>query len=116
MDSNGILKEILSPALFPNHLERIDDSSRWITGNELIARWRIMGFELFDFMKQELQAYTSHGKKIVDSDSLERDHRKTPNQIEAEIRSTIPTYRVFGTSGPQDPDYDLKILPFSSFS
>ena len=38
-------------------------SKKWKSGKELISRWGRMGFELFDFMKQGLQAYTRIGKK-----------------------------------------------------
>lgn len=44
--------------------------SNWISGGELINRWDIKDFELFDLMKKGLQPYTPNGKKVCDLDSL----------------------------------------------
>ena len=48
------------------------EKGEWITGRELVALWQIQDFELFDYLKKGLQAYTRHGKRIVDVDNLER--------------------------------------------
>jgi hypothetical protein len=87
------LKKILLPTENPHH------SSKWISGKELIDLRGIRDFELFDRMKMGLQAYDSYGKKIIDSDSLERAPRDTLEHIEALIRGAGGTYRVLGRPG-----------------
>ena len=62
--------------LIPNYRNPVR-KSKWISGKDLIARWGIMAFELFDYMKIGLQAYTQHGNKIVDSDPLDKAPRHT---------------------------------------
>jgi hypothetical protein len=69
---------------------------KWISGEELIARWGIRDFELFDQMKMGLQPYNSYGKKIIDSDRLNKAPRHSLGQIEALIRGAGGTYRVLG--------------------
>jgi len=64
-----------------------DKKSKWITGKELITRWDIKDFELFDFLKQGLQPYTRYGKKIIDSDSLRRARRDSIDKIERDLRT-----------------------------
>ncbi len=56
--------------------------SRWLTGKELIERWGIADFELFDYLKKGHQPYSRYGKQIIDSDSLERAPKKSIEEIE----------------------------------
>jgi len=60
--------------------------SNWISGNDLIAHWQIEDFELFDFLKKGLQPYSRLGKKIVDSDPLERGPLQSIEEIENNLR------------------------------
>jgi hypothetical protein len=80
-------------------LENPRHSNKWISGKELIEYWDIRDFELFDLMKKGLQAYNSYGKKITDSDSLERAPRYTLDQTEGLIRGIEVTRRVLGKPG-----------------
>jgi hypothetical protein len=50
----------------------VGEGTNWITGEHLTRLWHIRDFELFDYLKKGLQAYTRHGKRIVDRDSRER--------------------------------------------
>jgi len=71
--------------------------SNWISGNDLIAYWEIEDFELFDFLKKGLQPYSRLGKKVVDSDSLERGRRESIEEIESNLRAGKTSgYGMFG--------------------
>ncbi len=48
------------------------NTKRWLSGCELIGFWKAEAFEIFDFLKRGLPAYTSLGKRVVDRDPLER--------------------------------------------
>ncbi len=39
---------------------------QWLTGQELIERWQIRDFEIFDFIKKGLRPYTKYGRPIYD--------------------------------------------------
>ena len=60
--------------------------AKWINCSELLNRWEIRDFELFDFLKKGLQAYTNHGKKIIDTDTLERARRDSIETIKENLR------------------------------
>lgn len=60
---------------------------RWYRGQDIVTMLGIKGFELFDLMKNGLQAYTNTGKKVVDSDSLPRAKRDSLEKIEANQRA-----------------------------
>lgn len=42
----------------------------WFTAYQLLNRWNILDFQLFDFLKLGLTAYTQLGQKIVDEETL----------------------------------------------
>ena len=75
---------------------------KWVDGKKLIARWGIKGFEIFDYMKKGLPAYTIHGKRIVDADSLERAPKNPYEEIEKNVR-TKKNARVLGGPGHVPP-------------
>ncbi len=54
--------------------------------------------ELFNCLKQGLQAYNTHGKKIVDSDSLERGRPLTFEAVKANFQGKQQA-RVLGNPG-----------------
>ncbi|MDP1989467.1 MAG: hypothetical protein Q8K00_00465 [Syntrophales bacterium] len=60
-----------------------DKPKKWYSGHDLVKEWGIKGFELFNLMKNGLQAYTSTGKKVVDSDPLPRGKKQSLEQVEA---------------------------------
>lgn len=62
---------------------------RWYSGQDLVTKWGIKGFELFDLMKNGLQAYTNTGKKVVNSDPLPRAKRDSLEKIEANQRAKV---------------------------
>ncbi len=80
----------------------------WITGKELIKRWDIMDFELFEYLKKGLQPYTRHNIEILDSDSLEREPIRSEEEIRAEVyarflRPAPPRLRPVGRGGIPPP-------------
>jgi hypothetical protein len=70
----------------------------YYTGQYFVTQLGIKGFELFDLMKKGLQAYTSTGKKVVDSDPLPRGKRQSLDQVEANQRAK-QNARVIGEPG-----------------
>jgi hypothetical protein len=48
------------------------NTKRWLSGRELIDSWNITDFEIFDYLKKGLPAYTKVGKRVIDLDPLER--------------------------------------------
>lgn len=82
--------------LFPS--ENPHHSNKWISGRKLISRWGIMGFELFGYMKQGLQAYTWYGRKIgdIDSDTLEREPPQPLEHFIKLSRGVEPATRILG--------------------
>jgi hypothetical protein len=73
--------------------------SNWIYGKDLIGHWDIEDFELFGFLKKGLQPYDKHGRKVIDSDSLEWGRKWTPEHCENLVRGT-QTGIVMTNSGP----------------
>ena len=73
--------------------------SNWIYGKDLIGHWNIEDFELFGFLKKGLQPYDKHGRKVIDSDSLEWGRKWTPEHCENLVRGT-QTGIVMTNSGP----------------
>ena len=71
---------------------------RQYTGRQVIERFHLLDFEIFDLLKKGLQAYTDTGKKIVDSDSLPRGRRQSLDQVEANQRAKINAGSVLGGS------------------
>jgi hypothetical protein len=61
--------------------------SNWWTWDKVLEHWGLENFELFNFLKKGLQPYTQHGKKVVDSDKLERGRKYSVEQIEDGIRN-----------------------------
>ena len=57
-----------------------------ISGHELIKKYGIQDFELFNLIKSGLIAYSETGRRIVDIDTLPRK-KKTLEEIEEEIRA-----------------------------
>ncbi|MCK7508089.1 MAG: hypothetical protein MZV70_31255 [Desulfobacterales bacterium] len=57
-----------------------------ISGHELIKKYGIQDFELFNLIKSGLTAYSETGRRIVDIDTLPRK-KKTLEEIEEEIRT-----------------------------
>ena len=57
-----------------------------ISGHELIKKYGIQDFELFNLIKSGLTAYSETGRRIVDIDALPRK-KKTLEEIEEEIRT-----------------------------
>ena len=62
--------------------------SGYISGRDLIAYWNIESFEFFNCLKKGLQPYTSHGHKIIDTDTLEHGRERSLEQCIAEVRDT----------------------------
>lgn len=61
--------------------------SNYITGKELIDDLGIRGFELIDYAKRGLQFYDlDSGRRIVDTDSLDRDRKDSYEEIEYLVR------------------------------
>jgi hypothetical protein len=90
----------------PNEITR---SSKWMTGEDLITRWGIMDFELFGYMKQGLQAYTRYGKKIVDSDPLEKAPRYTLDFFINSLKGAENAGRVLSVKmKPPRSDWEIK--------
>jgi hypothetical protein len=88
--------------------DKTTPSSQWMTGEDLIARWGIMGFELFEYMKQGLQAYTRYGKKIVDSDPLEKAPRYTLDFFVDSLKAAEKAGRVLsGKMRPPRSDREI---------
>jgi hypothetical protein len=61
------------------------EREEWLTGQGLIDRWQIEDFELFEYLKKGLQAYTWHGKRIVDEATLERGRRDSKETIRKNV-------------------------------
>jgi len=66
--------------------------SNYISGKDLLAYWDIEDFELLDCLKKGLQPYTSHGQKIIDTDTLEHGRELPLEWYIARVRaSNMPT-------------------------
>ncbi|MEW6673059.1 MAG: hypothetical protein AB1427_15250, partial [Thermodesulfobacteriota bacterium] len=87
---------------------------RWYTGNELVERWGIQPFELYEFMKNGFQAYTHHGKKIIDKkDCIVEVKPFSLESWEKIIRGKFAATSVFpvGVRGVVKPtDHEIKQL------
>lgn len=60
---------------------------RKYTGRQVVERFRLLDFEIFDLLKKGLQAYTDTGKRVVDSDSLPKGKRWSLEFIEGTERA-----------------------------
>jgi len=61
--------------------------TKWRSCNEVLDRWGLEDFELFNLLKKGLQPYTQHGKKVVNSDNLEKRREYSMEQIKEAIRN-----------------------------
>lgn len=114
------LKKSVKDLLSPLQLSKLGDSfpqerepKKWLTGKDLTTLWGIREFELLAFMKKGLQAYTPHGKKIVDSDSLEHGRPLTFEQVKAnfEAKQQARCLGSPGTSmGPPKTEAEINYL------
>jgi len=57
-----------------------------ISGHELIKKYGLQDFELFNLIKSGLTAYSETGRRIIDIDTIPRK-KKTLEEIEEEIRA-----------------------------
>ena len=57
-----------------------------ISGHELMKKYGIQDFELFNLIKSGLTAYSETGRRIIDIDTLPRE-KKTLEEIEKEIKT-----------------------------
>ncbi len=68
-----------------------------ISGHELIKKYGLQDFELFNLIKSGLTAYSETGRRIIDIDTIPRK-KKTLEEIEEEIRA-----RSFGAKNADMP-------------
>lgn len=54
---------------------------RYLSGTDLIKKWQIEGFELFECMAKGLQPYSKYGKKIIDLGTLELKRKWSEDEI-----------------------------------
>jgi hypothetical protein len=77
---------------------------RWFTGAELITRWGIMDFEIFDLLKLGgLQPHTSLGKKVIDADSLPRERKDSLEWISRNLKAGRNGRNILGGPRPWMP-------------
>lgn len=71
---------------------------RWYSGQELIERWHVQNFDLVEFIKQGLQPYTQHGKKVLDIDELPKARHFSIEEMEKHVQAQDNAGRVLGAS------------------
>lgn len=89
---------------------------RWYTGHELVERWELQTFEIYEFMKKGLQAYTQYGKKIInEKDCIVAVKKRSLKSLERMIRekSVKTPFRSLDSVGftiVTPTDHDIKQL------
>jgi hypothetical protein len=78
-------------------------STHWISGKDVIDRWSILPFELFEYCKQGLQPYNKFGIKIVDIDPLIKNADFTYEDVEKSVIRWAKE-KVFDSYGMVRPD------------
>lgn len=83
---------------------------KWISGQELINNNGLKDFELFNLLKMGLQPYESiTGRKIIDSDPLERAPDQTYEEIEANQRAKADLHVFSSSHGPPPSETTIKL-------
>ena len=81
----------------------------WLTGQELIDRWQIEDFELFECLKKGLQAYTWHGKRIVDEATLEPEKKDSKDTIRKNVLAKEGARTLGSGPGGRGPSSEREI-------